>query len=343
MHRADGVLLLPVLLLCLPARAFQFGQGTRVALGWAGAGTRLASRGWGSHLTPAASANADDHEELLPRVLEVASEAARQAGQLILAGVGAEVRATKASPRDLLTEVDGAAQRVIEASISEAFPEHDFLGEESVAPGAEAAAAALADKDLSSKDWLWIVDPIDGTTNFATALPLSCVSIGVAFRHKVVAAVVYDPFQDELFSASLGHGAHLNGAALRVSGATDLGECVVYAGSPPNLASMKPSLRGINALMPRARTVRLVGSAALMLAWVAAGRGAAYFEPDLNAWDTAAGALLVAEAGGRVSDSLTNAPYELSTRRILATNGHIHGELHKLLVDADAAQLELDP
>jgi len=191
------------------------------------------------------------------------------------------------------------------------------------------------------------------------------VSIGVAYKGELAAAVVYDPFMDELFSAGKGMGAACNGVPMRVargppSPAASRGgeaeaaeeaaeevlqEAVVFAGSPPSINSMMPSLRGVNALMPKVRTVRMVGSAALMLAWVAAGRAQAYFEADLNAWDSAAGALLIHEAGGTVVDLKTLAPYSLATRRILATNGDpcLVRALHRELRAASACDLDPTP
>jgi len=206
--------------------------------------------------------------------------------------------------------------------------------------------------------WVWVVDPIDGTTNFASGLTLSGVSICCALNGQPAVAVVYDPFMDEMFSAVEGQGATCNGERLSVARAPStffatasteesaavLGEAVVFAGSPPALNSMGPSLRGIAALMPKVRTVRLVGSAALMLAWVAAGRAQAYFEADLNSWDSAAGALLIQEAGGAVCDLETLEPYTLRTRRILAHNGdgRLVAALHRELKAANALRLDDD-
>lgn len=311
-------------------------------------------------------------------MLECAVRAARAAGELILAGRGADVRKTKANPRDLLTEVDGACQKVIEAHVSEAFPEHGFLGEESVAAGQAASSAALdaatgggaEGGSGAASDWLWVVDPIDGTTNFASGLTLSAVSIGVAFQGEVSVGVIYDPFLNEMFTAMAGRGAFCNGEAIRCNGAASsgggggggssgeeekdaaaaeaaaLGDAVVFAGSPPAMNSMMPSLRGVNALMPQVRTIRMVGSAALMFAWVADGRASAYFEADLNAWDVAAGAVLIFEAGGTVvdMDDPFGSPYGLATRRILATNGDpalLRG-LHRVLDEAKATRLDGD-
>ena len=299
-------------------------------------------------------------------VLECAVRAAQEAGKLILGGRGADVRKTKANPRDLLTEVDGACQKIIEACVAETFPTHRFLGEESVEAGQAASSAALmAATSAGGSDWLWVVDPIDGTTNFASGLTLSAVSIGVAYKGEVSVGVIYDPFLDETFSAMAGRGAFCNGERIRTNagpamalqdaahqeeeegeGAAVLGEAVVFAGSPPAMNSMGPSLRGVAALMPKVRTIRMVGSAALMFAWVAAGRASAYFEADLNAWDVAAGAVLIREAGGAIVDMADpyGPPYCLATRRILATNGdpRLLRALHGVLEKARAVRLDGD-
>ena len=199
--------------------------------------------------------------------------------------------------------MDGAAQKAIEACVASDFPSHKFLGEESVEAGQAASKIALNSALRGGSDgWLWVVDPIDGTTNFASGLTLSAVSIGVAFKGELQVGVVYDPFMDEMFACRKGLGATVNGWPIAVAQSPGhleaeevLSEAVVFAGSPPAVNSMMPSLRGVEALMPRVRTIRMVGSAALMFAWVAAGRASAYFEADLNAWDSAAGALLIHE------------------------------------------------
>ncbi|KAJ8604656.1 hypothetical protein CTAYLR_006514 [Chrysophaeum taylorii] len=222
----------------------------------------------------------------LEAVVDAASAAARAAGQLIVEA-GPEQRAvasTKANAKDLLTATDLASQDLIQSVLASRCPEIDFLGEEG---GVE--------KPL---DNCWVVDPIDGTTNFVDGLPLSVVSIAYAREGETLAGVVYDPFRDELFAGARGRGATVtsgprkNRRPLAVSAAERLEDAIVFAGAPPNPLSLAPSLRGIAALAPRVRTLRLLGSAALMLAYVADGRGAAYFEPDLAPWDTAAGALL---------------------------------------------------
>ena len=155
--------------------------------------------------------------------------------------------------------------------------------------------------ELISSEWLWVVDPIDGTTNFAQGMPMSVISIGVAHRGKPVVGVILDPFRDELFHAKLSCGAFLNGQRIVCGSESAVEDSVIVAGSPTNLRSIAPSLRGINALMPHCRSIRMLGSAALHLAWIACGRLTAYFEPDLNSWDTAAGAVILREAGGRLT------------------------------------------
>jgi len=249
------------------------------------------------------------------------------------------VASSKATGKDLLTETDVACQDAIEKELRRRFPAIPMLGEESVAAGAKASAEAAS--VLTEGLW-WVVDPIDGTANFVDGIPLSSVSIAAVRDDRVLAGVVYDPFRDELFAGARGLGATLNNnkeAPLKVSSASALSDSIIYAGAPPTQRSLAPSLRGINAVAPKARTMRLLGSAALMLAYTAAGRGAAYFEADLSSWDTAAGACLILEAGGNVTDS-HGAEYRPSaTRQIVATNGHIHSDLLALLDHVDGARI----
>lgn len=304
---------------------------------------------WGMLRAPreaaAMSAAAGSLDEVLRDVVRVAEEAGREAAAVVKARLGADVIKSKASRGDLLTEVDGAVEKLIEARVRAAFPSHGFLGEESVPAGAKASAEAIgAAMAASSFEWLWICDPIDGTTNFVQSFPIVGISIGVARRDatglwQLVAGVIVDPFKEELFSAYLGGGASLNGEPIRVS-AEPLSDSVIATGFAPNEASLQPMVRGIIAVGTRARTVRMLGSAAIMLAWVACGRLSAYFEADLNAWDTAAGVLLIREAGGEVTE-LTGAPFDISSRPILATNSVCHAELRDVL--DEAAVVGLDP
>ena len=274
-------------------------------------------------------------ETLLDEILAVATDAAKKAGAIILENAqGADVSSNKANARDLLTQIDPLCEKTIRECVVQAFPSHGFLGEEDVPPGPEAAAAAVAEKLKAASEadqWLWIVDPIDGTTNFVHGMPLCMPSIAASYQGKVMVAVIYDCHRKEMYTAVRGRGAYCNDQKLKVAETPELGQAVVAMGSPPGEESMKKSIQVIPALMPRVRTLRFLGSAALMLAWVAHhGRLTAYWEWDLSAWDTAAGALLITEAGGEMTD-LEGEPYTLVTRKICASNGGaVHQELLRL-------------
>lgn len=169
-----------------------------------------------------------------------------------------------------MTKVDKECQEMIESRIKTSFPTHDFLGEENVLPGAEASAQAL--EEMIAKEWLWIVDPIDGTTNFVHKRPASVVSIAAAHHGQVVVAVIYDPYRDELFSSRKGNGAHLNGAKLSVSSEETFGEALVGFGIGTKPTVRLPMLRCVAEFSNECRGIRLQGSAALELAWIASGR-----------------------------------------------------------------------
>jgi myo-inositol-1(or 4)-monophosphatase len=278
--------------------------------------------------------------ELLAEILGVATDAAKKAGDVILGNAGgAEVTERKANSRDLLTLIDPLCEKTIRKTVLDRFPDHDFLGEEDVSPGKEASAAAIEEKlnksssSAGGSDWLWIVDPIDGTTNFVHGMPLNMPSIAAAYKGRVVVGVIYDPHRDELFTATEGGGSFLNGNPITVGEQSELGDAVVAMGSPPGEESMKMSLIGVQALMPKVRTIRMLGSAAIMLAWIANGRLTAYWEYDLSSWDIAAGALIINEAGGNFTDLAGNL-FTLRTRKIVASNGRIHDELLTMLNDA---------
>ena len=178
-----------------------------------------------------------------------------------------------------------------------------------------------------------MVDPIDGTTNFVHGMPLCMPSVAVTYRGDVVVGVIYDPHRQELFTATKGGGAYMNGKPIKVGEQSTIGDAVVAMGSPPAVESMEMSLRGIQALMPKVRTIRMIGSAAIMLAWVANGRLTAYWEYDLSSWDISAGALIIQEAGGRFTD-LEGNDFTLRTRKICASNGKVHDEILKVLNEA---------
>lgn len=209
------------------------------------------------------------------------------------------------------------------------------MGEEDVAPGKEASAEAISKKLSASdrSDFLWIVDPIDGTTNFVHGMPLSMPSVALSYKGEVVVGVIYDPHREELFTATKNGGAFMNGEPIFVGQENSIGEAMVAMGSPPGPESMNMSLKGVEALMPKVRSIRMLGSAALMLAWVANGRLTCYWEYDLSSWDICAGALLVSEAGGKFTD-LEGSPFVPQNRKICATNSRIHEEILRELRDA---------
>eukprot|EP00980_Cylindrotheca_fusiformis_P020716 scaffold7738_cov133-Cylindrotheca_fusiformis.AAC.25 len=272
---------------------------------------------------------------MLQHVLAVAIDASRKAGDIILGNSeGAEVSKSKENSRDLLTLIDSLCEATIRETVLATFNDHDFLGEEDVSPGKAASAAAIDGKLANGgSDWLWIVDPIDGTTNFVNGIPISMPSVAAAYKGEVVVGVIYDPHRDELFAATKGMGAYLNNEPIKVGKASSIGDAIVAMGSPPADESMQMSLLGVKALMPKVRTIRMLGSAALMLAWVANGRLTCFWEYDLNSWDIAAGALIVKEAGGKFTE-LDGSDFTLRTRKICASNGKVHDEVLEVLNEA---------
>ncbi len=254
---------------------------------------------------------------------KAAEKAARAAGEEIRRHIGnPEQTLEKSSPHDLVTEVDKRCQGIIESILLEAYPKSQLLGEEAVGAGRDAAIQAVKEADSS---FLWVVDPIDGTLNFIRGIPFCTVSIGLVYEGKAVLGVIYDPMRDEMFSGIEGQSVTLNGKPVWVSDVDDVFAAVLSSGFPTG------DYRGKNAEQIRrfgshARNVRAMGSAALHLAYVAAGRLDAFWENDLNAWDLLAGAVLVQTAGGRVSDEDGSA-YSLSTRHVVATNGKIHEQI----------------
>jgi myo-inositol-1(or 4)-monophosphatase len=230
-------------------------------------------------------------------MLNIAVRAARRAGSVInraaLAGGGFEVRSKRAN--DFVTEVDKAAEAAILEVVRKAYPAHAILAEESGASGSEAGPG----KD----EFRWVIDPLDGTTNFIHGFPQYCVSIGVQHRGALAHAVVYDPGRNELFTASKGGGAFLNDRRIRVSKCTHLKDALVGTGFPfRELDRIELYSRQLTHLMRSSAGVRRAGAAALDFAYVACGRLDAFWELGLSAWDMAAGALLVQEAGGLVGD-----------------------------------------
>ena len=224
-------------------------------------------------------------------ILNIGVRAARKAGSIInrasLDG-GLNIRAKRAN--DFVTQVDQAAEQAIIDTVKKAYPDHGFLAEES---GASEGSA----------DYVWIIDPLDGTTNFIHGFPQYCVSIGVQHRGALAHAIVYDPNRNELFTASKGRGAFLNDRRIRVTGQTKLADALVGTGFPfKELTRLDLYTRQLQSMMRNSSGVRRAGAAALDLAYVACGRLDAFWELGLAPWDMAAGVLLIQEAGGLVGD-----------------------------------------
>jgi myo-inositol-1(or 4)-monophosphatase len=226
-------------------------------------------------------------------MLNIAVRAARRAGSIINRAAlngGAALNVRSKRVNDFVTQIDQAAEEAIIETVRKAYPDHGFLAEESGKTGPEA-------------ECVWIIDPLDGTTNFIHGFPQYCVSIGVQQRGTPVHAVVYDPVKNELFTASKGRGAYLNDRRIRVSKATRLTEALVGTGFPfKELTRLELYTRQLSTMMRGTAGVRRAGAAALDLAYVACGRLDAFWELGLSPWDMAAGALLIQEAGGLVGD-----------------------------------------
>jgi myo-inositol-1(or 4)-monophosphatase len=259
------------------------------------------------------------------RERRVAVDAARAAGHLLReARAGTRQIAYKGSPTNLVTEMDARAEALVLDHLARAFPDDAVLAEES---GARAGASGRR----------WIIDPLDGTTNYAHGIPVWAVSIALESGGRPVLGVVFDPSHDELFVAERGAGATLNGQRVAVSRAAALDESLLVTGFPYNIReTLDTNLAEYAAFCLRARGVRRLGSAVLYLAWLAAGRLDGYWELRLGPWDAAAGSLLVEEAGGRVSD-LAGGPLDLDAPSIVASNGHIHGAMLRVLRDVRSA------
>jgi myo-inositol-1(or 4)-monophosphatase len=255
----------------------------------------------------------------LKRCVAAAARAAVSAGSFLAPHAGRpRTVTTKRSAIDLVTEVDRAAERLIQRSLKRVDPSFGFLGEEHGERGDGAATR-------------WVVDPIDGTMNFVHGLPIFGVSIGLQHEGAIVAGVIYDPMRRELFTATEGGGAFLNGRRIRVSLARDLAHSLVSTGfSSTFLTQDEPYLSWFKALQRRSHGVRRIGSTVWCLAQVAAGRMEGFYEQDLWPWDIAAGLLIVQEAGGRVTN-LSGCPPALDGGQLVATNGRIHGELLRAL------------
>lgn len=266
----------------------------------------------------------------VPKASPIALEGGKRLREFLAQGVETEYKGDV----DLVTIADRTVEKLIRNRLGEVFPDHGIYGEEGT-------------RERMEGEFRWYVDPLDGTTNFAHGFPHFCVSMGLEQRPAhlkpeedgiLVAAIVYDPMRDELFTAERGKGAWLNGRRIHVSAVPELAEALIATGFPSRKRHDSPNVHFYQEFTLRSHGVRRAGSAALDMSYVAAGRLEAFWEFNLNPWDTAAGILLVEEAGGRVTDFSGN-PFRLDSREILASNGeHIQGELVTLFEDMFAGR-----
>ncbi len=241
------------------------------------------------------------------------ADIAREAGAVIMDFFHKRVKIEYKGEADLVTIADKTSEKLIRERIRGLWPGHDILGEEE----------GLVD---TGSEYRWYVDPLDGTTNFAHGFPVFCVSMALEHKGQRIAATIYDPTRDELFSAEKGSGAYLNGERIRVSKVAKLNECLVATGFPSYKRHKNPNIYFYHQITLRTHGVRRAGSAALDLCCVASGRFDGFWEFNLNPWDTAAGVLIVEEAGGKVT-GFDGSPFQINSRETLATNGLVHDTL----------------
>jgi len=252
-------------------------------------------------------------ESFLPAMTRIA----REAGALLIEYFHQGLKIEYKGEADLVTAADRASETLIRERVAKQFPTHDVLGEEQ----------GLEDR---GSEYRWYVDPLDGTTNFAHGYPVFCVSLALEHRcesaGRRVAAAVYDPTRDELFTAEAGKGATLNGHPIHVSKAARLNECLVATGFPSHKRHKNPNIHFYHQITLRTHGVRRAGSAALDLCNVACGRFDGFWEFNLNPWDTAAGVLIIEEAGGKVT-RFDGSGFQIDSRETLGSNGLVHDAL----------------
>jgi len=248
-----------------------------------------------------------------PVFLSTAVEIVLRAGEIQMARRESGFHVEKKGELDLVTEVDLECERVCRAVIAERFPEHDILAEELSRPG-----------EIVSSRYRWVFDPLDGTTNYAHGLPIFCASLALEIDGRAEVGAVYDPTRRELFTAERGVDAFLNGVPLRVSSTGALLDSLLVTGFPYDVHTRPGDLvEMFGAFLGTARAVRRLGSAALDLCYVAAGRFEGFWEQHLKPWDVAAGALIAVEAGGRIS-GMDGSTFDPAAAHLVASNGHIH-------------------
>ena len=252
-----------------------------------------------------------------PVFLATAVEIVLRAGEIQLARRESGFSVSKKGEIDLVTEVDLECERMCREVIAERFSDHDVLAEEQGSGPSSARGSR----------YRWIFDPIDGTTNYAHVLPIFCASLGLEIDGRVQVGAIYDPTRKELFTAERGHGSYLNGRALKVSDTAAIGDALLVTGFPYDVHKHTGDLVAMfAAFLGRARAVRRLGSAALDLCYVAAGRFEGFWEQHLKPWDVAAGGLIVEEAGGRIS-GMDGSPFDPAAAHLVASNGHVHEQM----------------
>jgi len=258
---------------------------------------------------------------MLKKITQFAGEISRQAGALLLSGFRSDTTEVSYKSRtNLVTNMDRASEELLFKAVADKYPDHSIIAEEG------------SRKDTLG-NFIWYIDPLDATNNYAHGIPVFCVSIGVYSKElaRVVAGVIYDPVHDELFSAVSGEGAVLNGAPVSVSSTDDIGISVLATGFPYEKENPdKNNLKQFSAVLPSVQGMRRMGSAAIDLAYVACGRIDGYWEPELQPWDMAAGAVIVEEAGGTVT-AYNGRVFDPEIAEIIATNGKIHIPLIDIL------------
>lgn len=256
-----------------------------------------------------------------PLFLATATEIVLRAGEIQTARRATGFHIRKKGTIDLVTEVDLECERMCRAVLAERFPDHDILAEElSSGPG-----------ELARSRYRWIFDPLDGTTNYAHGLPIFCSSLALQIDGEPEVGAVYDPTRRELFTAERGQGSFLNGQRLETSHAERLIDSLLVTGFPYDVHAHTADLVGLfGEFLGKARAVRRLGSAALDLCYVAAGRFDAFWEQHLKPWDVAAGALMVSEAGGRIS-GMDGSPFDPAAAHLVASNGRIHDDMVRVI------------
>jgi myo-inositol-1(or 4)-monophosphatase len=260
-----------------------------------------------------------------PDFLSPMQELAREAGDLLMSYFG-KVAIEYKGDADLVTKADRTSEKLIVERIRRRWPDHDLIGEE-------------GSRTETGSDYRWFVDPLDGTTNFAHGYPVFCVSLALEYKKQRIAGVIFDPNRNEMFAAEKGGGARINGASIHVSSTPRLQESLVATGFPSHKRHKNPNIHFYHQLTLRSHGVRRAGSAALDLCYVACGRYDAFWEFNLNSWDTAAGVLIVEEAGGNVSN-FSGQPFSIDSRQVLATNTLLHQELLHEFAEIFAGRVE---